>query len=254
MSLPNGRPRARFLNTFLVVALFLVAGFAAGCAGTGKKDAGEENKPPTADIKAEKAKGWSSEQFTFDATGSKDPDGNISSYRFDFGDNQFTEKTAQQEPKADHRYAQGGEYTVTVTVTDNGGEKSGSLSASDHVNVAVNERMTIASHALEAPSAGTPSVNGSTPFQTHRGADRMEADVKVRNALAIGSTEVVVRVRSPDNQTLDEETATVQGGQEITINLASPITNQGEHEIQIEAKSGSGVAEGEVRVFYDAGF
>jgi len=69
------------------------------------------NQPPTAN-------------FTFSCNGltcsftstSSDPDGSISAYLWTFGDN--TTSTAQNPS---HTYAQGGSYTVTLTVTDNRG-------------------------------------------------------------------------------------------------------------------------------------
>lgn len=53
---------------------------------------------------------------TFDARGSSDPDGPISSYSWDFGDG--TTGTGAQPQKA---YATAGTYDVTLTVTDGGG-------------------------------------------------------------------------------------------------------------------------------------
>src|SRR5258708_31003902 len=47
---------------------------------------------------------------------SSDPDGSISAYQWTFGDG--TTSTAQNPS---HTYATGGTYTVTLTVTDNGG-------------------------------------------------------------------------------------------------------------------------------------
>jgi hypothetical protein len=55
----------------------------------------------------------------FDGTGSYDPDGNIVSYEWDFGDG-----TSGGGPKPSHIYMQAGTYTVTLTVTDNDGCES----------------------------------------------------------------------------------------------------------------------------------
>ncbi|NEA25941.1 PKD domain-containing protein [Actinomadura bangladeshensis] len=57
-------------------------------------------------------------ECAFDAAGSSDPDGSIASYAWDFGDGQNgTGATAQ------HTYTEAGEYTVTLTVTDDRGGK-----------------------------------------------------------------------------------------------------------------------------------
>ena len=53
------------------------------------------------------------EDVTFDASGSYDPDGQIVSYEWDFGDG-----TTDQGRVVTHAYSQAGTYTVKLTVTD----------------------------------------------------------------------------------------------------------------------------------------
>ena len=53
---------------------------------------------------------------SFNASGSWDPDGTIVSYAWNFGDG-----TTGSGATASRTYAAGGDYTVTLTVTDNGG-------------------------------------------------------------------------------------------------------------------------------------
>ncbi len=52
----------------------------------------------------------------FDGTGSSDPDGSITAYSWDFGDN-----LTGSGPSPSHSYAAAGFYTVSLTVTDNQG-------------------------------------------------------------------------------------------------------------------------------------
>ena len=56
---------------------------------------------------------------SFDATASSDPDGNIASYAWSFGD-----ATTGSGAKVARTYAASGSYPVTLIVTDNGGAKS----------------------------------------------------------------------------------------------------------------------------------
>jgi PKD repeat protein len=72
------------------------------------------NQPPTADFTATGGVLTAS----VDATASSDPDGTITSYAWDFGDGGTGTGVT-----ADHPYATGGTYPVTLTVTDNSGAK-----------------------------------------------------------------------------------------------------------------------------------
>jgi hypothetical protein len=56
---------------------------------------------------------------TFDASGSSDPDGSIASYSWDFGDG-----NSGTGVNPHHTYSAGGQYSVTLTVTDNQGAQS----------------------------------------------------------------------------------------------------------------------------------
>jgi YVTN family beta-propeller protein len=55
---------------------------------------------------------------SLDASASKDPDGSIAAFSWNFGDNQSASLTT---PKALHTYAKPGTYTTTLTATDNEG-------------------------------------------------------------------------------------------------------------------------------------
>lgn len=75
------------------------------------------NKPPVANI----GDGCPTTGRTcsFDGSGSSDPDGTITAYKWDFGDG----KTASGET-AEHAYDSTGDFTVKLTVTDNKGLKT----------------------------------------------------------------------------------------------------------------------------------
>jgi len=78
-------------------------------------DAPTGNQPPTANHGGPYT-GTVDTPLSFNATGSTDPDGTIVSYDWDFGDgNTGTGATTT------HTYATAGSFTVSLTVTDNGG-------------------------------------------------------------------------------------------------------------------------------------
>jgi len=61
---------------------------------------------------------WANETITFNAAKSYSPTGNITSYEWDFGDNNVTTTTV---PMINHAYTEGGSYEVNLTVTDEKG-------------------------------------------------------------------------------------------------------------------------------------
>lgn len=63
-------------------------------------------------------------EVSFDASGSRDADGSIGSYTWDFGDG--SEPATGAEATATHRYAQPGSYTVSLQVADDDGAQSSS--------------------------------------------------------------------------------------------------------------------------------
>lgn len=77
---------------------------------------------PVASFTASPTQGDPPLQVSFDASGSYDPDGNISSYKWDFGDN-----STGSGIKVSHTYQEKGVYSATLTVTDNE-DQSSSLS------------------------------------------------------------------------------------------------------------------------------
>ncbi len=73
------------------------------------------NQPPTCDAGGPYA-GTVNDVITFDGSGSSDPDGTIATYGWEFGDGGSGTTVAPT-----HQYATAGAYTVTLSVTDDGG-------------------------------------------------------------------------------------------------------------------------------------
>ena len=72
------------------------------------------NKPPRANGQIQPTS--RTKEFSFDGSGSSDPDGTIVGYDWDFGDGAHAPSA-----QATHRYAAAGRYTVRLVVTDNAG-------------------------------------------------------------------------------------------------------------------------------------
>jgi len=88
----------------------------------------EVNDPPIADAGPDQT-ATVNEVITFDGSGSTDPEANIASYAWDFGDG-----TSGTGITVTHAYSTAGTYTVTLTVTDDGG-----LTDSDTATVTITE-------------------------------------------------------------------------------------------------------------------
>jgi len=82
------------------------------------KGEGIPNQPPVASFSYSPQNPVVNETITFDASASTDPDGNITSYEWDFGDGNVTNTTHEI---LNHSYSEAGSYEVTLTVTDDDG-------------------------------------------------------------------------------------------------------------------------------------
>ncbi len=77
------------------------------------------NAPPIADAEPAVRSGRAPLEVTFATASSRDPDGSITGYEWDFGDG-----TSGTGPEPTHTYSSGGRYFPTLTVTDDDGASS----------------------------------------------------------------------------------------------------------------------------------
>lgn len=107
----------------------------------------EINDPPSADAGPDQSAPVN-DTVTFDGSSSYDPDGYITHYQWDFGDG-----TAGSGETTTHTYSNVGTYTVTLTVTDDGG-----LWDTDAAAVVVMEEASLVMHvagiAMSTKEAG----------------------------------------------------------------------------------------------------
>jgi PKD repeat protein len=91
--------------------------------------------------------------FSFSSSGSTDPDGSIVSYSWDFGDSTPLDGT----PNPTHAYGAAGNYTATLTVTDDNGATN-----SKTVAVSVVDNIAPTAAAQVTPSSGKTSITTFT--------------------------------------------------------------------------------------------
>jgi PKD repeat protein len=163
------------------------------------------NQPPMADAGADQSVN-AGDIVQFDGSGSRDPEGGRLTYSWDFDDRDGL-KTEASGPMADHTYPRGGEYTVTLTVTDDSGLGSKdtaiiTVTQTAGVSLAVNPR----TKGLKPNEEGVFTV---TVQNTGNGRDGFELLVSGENyrwasldsaAVALdggASTTVTLRVTPP---------------------------------------------------------
>jgi PKD repeat protein len=195
--------------------------YGAGSTGT------PANAAPTASFTAQA----SNLDVALDASASKDPDGSITDYAWDFGDG-----ATGSGASATHSYAQAGTYTVKLTVTDNGGL---SQSTTQDVTVAAANQDPVASFtaqasgldvALDASGSADPDgsitdyawdfgdgATGSGASATHSYAQAGSYTVKLtvtdnRGATASATRTVEVAAPAPANVAADAFGRTLASG------------------------------------------
>jgi hypothetical protein len=124
----------------------------------------KENQPPTASFIYSPQNPAIGEEMTFDASSSYDSDGEIVAYEWKFGDG-----NADSGEIVTYSYVAEGSYTVTLTVTDNGG-----LSDSISKVVAV-KPLPSSIFDTGSPANPYPSISG-----THNGRIKPNQTLTVR--------------------------------------------------------------------------
>jgi len=109
-----------------------------------------QNQAPTASFTADPTSGQAPLAVSFDASASSDPDGTISSYTWNFGDGQNGSGLS-----GSHIYADGGEYTVILTVIDSGGLMS---TASKTITVTAPANASPTAAFTATPDEGIPPL------------------------------------------------------------------------------------------------
>jgi PKD repeat protein len=242
-------PHKRKTQAGILLAL-VGAALLSGCAGLGGSDDG--NRAPRADLDADKTEGWTGDEFTFDAQGSTDDDGNITSYEFDFGDGIRETVTDEDAARVKHTYLEGGEYVVTVKVVDDGTHDGlEEKSDEDSVRVAVDQRTPVAAHVVKAePLNSTAASRRVIGFDADDGADRARVNVSVQNSLLAGASEVRLRLLDADGDVLEEQTVTVTDTQAKDVEFDAMLTDDGNHTLEIVAQSGAASVTGDLEVYY----
>lgn len=246
---PSKGPRRKRVGILAVLAL-VGAALLSGCAGLGDDDDG--NRAPRAEIDADKTEGWVGDEFTFDAQSSSDPDGNLTSWEFDFGDGTKQTVTEEDAARVKHVYADGGEYLVTVRVVDDGAEDGLEMKDDeDSIHIAVDERLPVVAQVVRAEPLNTTAGSIMTlDFDAEDGADRARVNVTVQNLLVAGASEVRLRLLDPAGNVLEEQSVDLPDSQSKEVEFDALLSSLGNHTLEIVAESGSARVTGDLEVYY----
>ena len=210
-----------------------------------------DNAPPQAVLVVRPDSRWAGETFVFDAKNSTDAGGHIVRYLFDFGDGVTHVADSQDGADPSHSYAEPGNYTVTVLVTDNGTASTGALTDTDSLQVAVNVRMPVQQQVIATTQNMTPEAAvDEMAFNVTRGVERFEMDIEVRSLLLVGSTSVRVTVLGPNGEEVATDTVDLAPGAQERVVLDDDLDAIGEYTLRTEADSGAASVNGELRVYY----
>ena len=113
---------------------------------------GQTNEPPTASVQARPTTARAGALVLFDAMGSSDVDGSITSYSWNFGDGTPDVSGPPAEAtQVYHSFSEDGVYDVTLTVTDDQGDGNDPADPSAVVTVTI--------------GSGPPGVDGAALFE-----------------------------------------------------------------------------------------
>lgn len=184
----------------------------------------QPNLPPVADLGAGRSAAID-EVLSFDGTGSKDADGNIIAYHWDFGDG----ATATGIGPA-HAYGKSGRYTVALTVTDNSGLANGSDRR--EIEVFVNEPPVadagpdqhVTASLVQFDAAGSRDPDGQAlSYQWDFGDGKSGTGVSPRHVYAApGTYDVAVTVSDASGTIRNTDT----DGLRVVVN-ALPVADAG---------------------------
>jgi PKD repeat protein len=197
-------------------------------------DGGTENQAPTADFSVDDATVETNTQVTFDASAASDPDGTIETYSWDFGDS--TQKTGEV---VTHSYASAGDYSATLTVTDDGGKRdqaSTTIQVSDPTSQDPTAAFTLSSSTITAGDSVTADPSGSsddgtiTSYEWAWGDGSSETTGSATSVShtydSSGSYDIILTVTDDDgNSSSTSRTLTVEqasdGGENVTEETSS---------------------------------
>ncbi|MDZ7670597.1 MAG: S8 family serine peptidase [Gammaproteobacteria bacterium] len=209
----------RLCTGFAGAALILLLGACGGGGGGSSSGSTTQTgpRPPTASFTATPSDGLAPLQVSFNAAGSSDPDGTISSYQWDFGD----DTQATGGPTVSHTYEDTGRFTVTLTVTDDDGQ-------SDSATRTVQVRGATVSGVIRVAAGSGVDSDVNDEFTTPAANNSFGAAQPVSNPLRLGGFVNVAGSGAEDGNFTtsgdpeDYYFVQLEGGERIVLSIGDP--------------------------------
>jgi PKD repeat protein len=171
------------------------------------------NLPPVAEPSAEPISGQAPLLVSFDGSASRDPDGTITDYHWDFGDG-----TGSGGAQISHTYQEPGIYIVTLTVTDDHGATDSigmEVSVtSNSVPVAVIDAWPLSGYApltVNLNASGSSDGDGSiVSYSWDFGDNSSQTGVQAEHIYNISGNHEVILTVTDDSGATGSATVTVQ--------------------------------------------
>lgn len=213
----------RFFNRGFSTALAgaTLAVLLGACGGGGGSSGGSTPQstpsPPTASFTASPTDGLAPLAVSFDASASRDPDGTVTDYQWNFGD----DSEAGGGPTTSHTYEDTGQFTVTLTVTDDDGQ-------SDSTTRTVRVRGATVSGVIRVAAGSGVDSDVNDQFTTPVGNNSFGAAQPVGNPLRLGGFVNIAGSGAEDgNFTVsgdpeDYYFVDLEGGERIVLSIGDP--------------------------------
>jgi len=230
----------------IILGVVVVSLLAMGCSDD------SSNESPRADLNLEPDLAWIFDNATstdepeinFNATGSSDPDGEISNYHYEYGEGNYSDLGGASDK---YTYTQGGYYITELTVEDGEGDED-----SVEQPLTINYQYYREGQVLDATTGTSASDH---PFAVSSfNPDTGEVEVVI-NALDTGSppTVDVTVYNAEDEEVAHAQEENIQGNVTITIPLDRQDFNAygyGQWRVEVECENGSIEYDITVQVLY----
>ncbi|MCU0286626.1 MAG: PKD domain-containing protein [Acidobacteria bacterium] len=177
------------------------------------------NQSPTASFVYSPTNPTTAENVFFNASGSTDPDGNIVTYEWDFGDG-----TTAAGMSVNHKYVDSGTYSVSLEVTDNTGNTGN-----------INKSITVSSNQVPIPifiySPMSPKTGENVYFNASGSSDPDGSIVKFQwdmgDGAIVSGEKITHRYAEPGTYNVLLEVTDNSGNTGNTSKTITVVDNQG---------------------------